>query len=64
MKITLEPTDSLDIDPRYSHSTVTVEIPYDPDSIGEIIKNLIIPVLLGSGFQRETIDKYIEPFEE
>jgi hypothetical protein len=64
MKITLEPTDSLDINPRYSPASVTVEIPYDPDSIGEIIKNLIIPVLLGSGFQRDTIDKYIEPFEE
>jgi len=47
MKITLEPTDSLDIDPRYSPAKVVVEVPYDPDTITEVIKNLIIPVLLG-----------------
>jgi len=64
MKITLEPTYSQDIDPRYSHPKVTIETFYDDHDMGEIIKELVIPALLGLGFQRDNIDKYIEPFEE
>jgi hypothetical protein len=58
MKITLEPTE-LDQSPQNLHPKVTVETCYDDITIDEIMENLIIPALLGIGFQKETIDKYL-----
>lgn len=58
MKITIRPTDKQLASPFCTHPTVTVEIPQDDLTMGEVIDNLIIPALLGMGFQQETIEEY------
>jgi len=58
MKITLEPTE-LDQSPQNLHPRVTIETCYDDMNIEEIFENLIVPAVLGIGYQRETINKYL-----
>jgi hypothetical protein len=58
MKITLEPTE-LDQSPHNLHPRVTIETCYDDMTIEEIVENLVVPALLGMGYQRETINKYL-----
>lgn len=58
MKITIRPTDKQLGSVLCTHPTVTVEIPHDDLTMEEMIENLIIPALLGMGFQAETIDAY------
>jgi hypothetical protein len=58
MKITIKPTEKQIFSPLCTHPTVTVEMPQDDLTIEEMIDNLIIPALLGMGFQQETIDAY------
>lgn len=64
MKITLEPTEYLDMDSvislnRGTH-TVMISVPDDDMDIDEVFKLLILPALCGMGFHREKIDKYLE----
>jgi len=58
MKITIKPTDKQLGSPFCTHPTVTVEIPQDDLTMEQVIENLIIPALLGMGFQQETIETY------
>jgi hypothetical protein len=57
MKIRLETTDS---EPKYSRA---VEITVDNDNliIHQVWEELIVPALLGFGFQQETIDQINQP---
>jgi len=57
MKIRLETTDS---EPKYSHA---VEITVDNDhlNIHQLWEDVIVPALLGFGFQQETIDQINQP---
>jgi len=57
MKIRLETTNS---DPEYSHA---VEITVDNDHliIHQVWEELIVPALLGFGFQQENIDQINQP---
>lgn len=57
MKIRLETTNW---DPKYSHA---VEITVDSDHliIHQVWEDLIVPALLGFGFQQETIDQINQP---
>ena len=58
MKITIKPTDKQLGSPFCTHPTVTVKIPQDDLTMEQVIDNLIIPALLGMGFQQETIETY------
>jgi hypothetical protein len=58
MKITIKPTDKQIFSPLCTHPTVTVKIPQDDLTMEQVIENLIIPALLGMGFQQETIETY------
>ena len=57
MKIRLETTNS---DPKYSHA---VEITVENDNliIHEVWEDVIVPALLGFGFQQETIAQINQP---
>jgi len=61
MKITFEPTE-LDQSTWNIHPKVTIETCYDDMNLGELIDALIIPALLGLGFQKETIDAHFTEF--
>jgi hypothetical protein len=54
MKIILTPTNNKD------YPAVSVEVSKDDLNIVDIFDDLIIPALLGAGYQRETIDNYLD----
>jgi hypothetical protein len=58
MKITIEPTQT-DLSPFATQPKVTIEVCRDHLTMPEMIEDLIIPALLGMGFQQETIDDHI-----
>jgi hypothetical protein len=57
MKIRLETTHS---EPKYSHA-VEITVQQDNQNIHELWQNVIVPALLGFGFQQETIDQINQP---
>lgn len=57
MKIRLETTHS---DPKYSHS-VEITVDHDNHNILEVWEELIVPALLGYGFQQSSIDQVNQP---
>jgi len=57
MKIRLETTHS---EPKYSHA-VEITVGSDDLNIHELWQDVIVPVLLGFGFQQETIEEINHP---
>jgi len=57
MKIRLETTDS---EPKYSHA-VEITVQQDNLTIHDLWQDVIVPALLGFGFQQETIDQINQP---
>jgi hypothetical protein len=57
MKIRLETTHS---DPKYSHA-VEITVQQDDQNIHELWEEVIVPALLGFGFQQENIDQINQP---
>jgi len=57
MKIRLETTNS---DPEYSHA-VEITVQQDNLTIHDLWEDVIVPALLGFGFQQETIDGINQP---
>ena len=45
---------------KSGHGTVMVEIPGTGGDLREYFEDLVIPVLMGAGFSRESIDKYMD----
>jgi len=60
MKITLEPHNDCKLVRNTSpYSTISVSVPADDLSITEFFEELIIPALLAWGFERSTIDEWL-----
>jgi hypothetical protein len=57
MKIRLETTHS---DPKYSHA-VEITVQQDDLNIHDLWQDVLIPALLGFGFQQETINQINQP---
>jgi len=57
MKILLETTNS---EPQYSHS-VQITVQQDDLNIHQLWEDVIVPALLGYGFQQVTIDQINQP---
>jgi len=57
MKIRLETTHS---EPKYSHA-VEITVGNDDLNIHELWQDVLVPALLGYGFQQETIDQINQP---
>ena len=57
MKIRLETTHS---EPKYSHA-VEITVHVDNHNIHELWEDVIVPALLGFGFQQSTIDEINKP---
>jgi hypothetical protein len=57
MKIRLETTHS---EPKYSHA-VEITVHQDSHNIHELWEDVLVPALLGFGFQQETIDQINQP---
>jgi NAD(P)H-hydrate repair Nnr-like enzyme with NAD(P)H-hydrate epimerase domain len=57
MKIRLETTHS---EPKYSHA-VEITVQQDDLNIHDLWQDVIVPALLGFGFQQETIDQINQP---
>lgn len=57
MKIRIETTNS---DPKYSHS-VEITVQRDDLNIHELWDDVIVPALLGYGFQQSSIDEVNQP---
>jgi NAD(P)H-hydrate repair Nnr-like enzyme with NAD(P)H-hydrate epimerase domain len=57
MKIRLETTNS---DPEYSHA-VEITVQQDNLTIHDLWQDVIVPALLGFGFQQSTIDEFNQP---
>jgi hypothetical protein len=39
--------------------TYTIEVPDCGETLGDVIDDLIVPVLLAAGFKPESVDRYI-----
>lgn len=57
MKIKLETTNS---EPEYSHA-VEIQVPADDLNIHQVWEDIIVPALLGFGFQQSSIDQVNQP---
>lgn len=57
MKIRLETTNS---DPEYTHS-VEITVQEDDLNIHQLWEDIIVPALLGYGFQQSSIDEVNQP---
>jgi hypothetical protein len=57
MKIRLETTHS---EPKYSHA-VEIAVGYDDLNIHELWQDVLVPALLGYGFQQTSIDEINQP---
>jgi NAD(P)H-hydrate repair Nnr-like enzyme with NAD(P)H-hydrate epimerase domain len=57
MKLRLETTHS---EPKYSHA-VEITVQQDDLNIHDLWQDVIVPALLGFGFQQETIDQINQP---
>jgi NAD(P)H-hydrate repair Nnr-like enzyme with NAD(P)H-hydrate epimerase domain len=57
MKIRLETTHS---EPKYSHA-VEITVQQDDLNIHDLWQDVIVPALLGFGFQQENIDQINQP---
>jgi hypothetical protein len=57
MKIRLETTHT---EPKYSHA-VEIAVGYDDLNIHELWQDVLVPALLGYGFQQTSIDEINQP---
>ena len=57
MKIRIETTNS---DPQYTHS-IEIAVDHDDLNIHQVWEDIIVPALLGFGFQQSSIDEINQP---